>query len=502
MKTNIKNDDSNKDSLKKQQNMSLQRNLQCYPQKVRMKGVNNNTQALKSGIAYTFASFLTAGMAFITTPIFTRLMSKASYGAFNNLVSWQSILTVIFTLNLGATFISARFDYKDDFDSYVFSMVGLCFTVVIAFLVFINMAGSFAETVFDMEIAYINLLLIFTMFSQFVSIYQTKEQYNFHYRQSVVIGVVVSVSSSLISVLLVYIMQDKLLGRVIGYVTPTIMMGIIIVVILWRKGNIKITYWKYALPICLPYIPHLLSLTLLNSMDRIMIRKIWGEEKTALYSLAYTCSSVVTILMSSMNTAYSPWLARKLEKKEYKGVLKFSYIYISVFLFLVVGILLVAPEVLLILGGKSYMEAKYVMPPVMMGCAMQLLYTMHVNIEQYKKKTLGMALASVCAACINYILNLWLIPKYGYIAAAYTTWLGYLFLLLAHMFLVWRLKLGRIYNEKFILIMVIFGCFMMVLFNKIYESKGIRLILLTAYGMIFLFLMVKNRRKFKEFLAG
>ena len=348
MKTNIKNDDSNKDSLKKQQNMSLQRNLQCYPQKVRMKGVNNNTQALKSGIAYTFASFLTAGMAFITTPIFTRLMSKASYGAFNNLVSWQSILTVIFTLNLGATFISARFDYKDDFDSYVFSMVGLCFTVVIAFLVFINMAGSFAETVFDMEIAYINLLLIFTMFSQFVSIYQTKEQYNFHYRQSVVIGVVVSVSSSLISVLLVYIMQDKLLGRVIGYVTPTIMMGIIIVVILWRKGNIKITYWKYALPICLPYIPHLLSLTLLNSMDRIMIRKIWGEEKTALYSLAYTCSSVVTILMSSMNTAYSPWLARKLEKKEYKGVLKFSYIYISVFLFLVVGILLVAPEVLLI----------------------------------------------------------------------------------------------------------------------------------------------------------
>lgn len=462
-----------------------------------MKAKNNNIQAFKSGIAYTFASFLTAGMTFITTPIFTRLMSKADYGAFSNFTSWQSVLAVIITLDLGATFISARFDYKDDFDSYVISMMGLCVIVIATFLFTINISRGFSEAVFDMRIEYANLLVAYTLFSQFVSSFQAKEQYDFRYKQSVAIGLIVSLSSLLLSVLLVYVVPDKYYGRVMGYVVPMIIVGSIMFIILFRRGKIKTKYWKYALPICLPYIPHLLSLTLLNSMDRIMIRKIWGEEETALYSLAYTCSSVVTVLMNSMNTAYSPWLARKLEEKEYKGILKFSYIYIVAFFFCVIGILLVAPEILLVLGGINYMEAKYVMLPIMMGCALQLLYTMHVNIEQYQKKTIGMAIASMCAAVINYVLNICFIPRFGYIAAAYTTWFGYLFLLLAHMLLVRRLRLGKIYDEKFILLMVISGSAVMLLMKYIYKNNIVRLILLIIYILAFAFVIIRHKNILK-----
>lgn len=236
----------------------------------------------------------------------------------------------------------------------------------------------------------------------------------------------------------------------------------------------------------------MLSLSLLNSMDRIMINKICGNEETALYSLAYTCSSIVTVLMTSMNTAYSPWLARKLEKREYNLITKFSYVYILTFIFLLLGILLIAPEILFILGGKAYSEAVFVMPPVITGCAMQMMYTMHVNIEQFNRKTIGMAIASVIAAISNYILNYIFIPIYGYIAAAYTTYISYLILLLLHIYLVKKIKVGKIYDNKFILVIILSLSLIMLLFNGLYLSDYIRYIVILIYIIMFLVLLKKE----------
>ena len=44
--------------------------------KMEQNSMDSSKQALRSGIAYTVASFLAAGMSFITTPIFARVLSK------------------------------------------------------------------------------------------------------------------------------------------------------------------------------------------------------------------------------------------------------------------------------------------------------------------------------------------------------------------------------------------------------------------------------------------
>ncbi len=69
---------------------------------------NNNIKALKSGIWYIIANFLTAASSFLTTPIFTRLMTQEQYGMYNNFTSWQSILAILCTFNVAASLISAR----------------------------------------------------------------------------------------------------------------------------------------------------------------------------------------------------------------------------------------------------------------------------------------------------------------------------------------------------------------------------------------------------------
>ena len=129
-------------------------------------------------------------------------------------------------------------------------------------------------------------------------------------------------------------MSNKLTGRVLGYIAPTIIIGLcVIIYYFYKHATIKIDYWKYALPIVLPYIPHLLSMCLLNNMDRVMIRNICGVESVALYSLAYTCGMIITMLVSSVNSAYAPWLAEKLNVGEYDVIRKYTIPYICFFSF-------------------------------------------------------------------------------------------------------------------------------------------------------------------------
>ena len=48
----------------------------------------SNGLALKAGFWYVISNFLVKGIAFITTPIFARMMSAENYGEFSNFASW------------------------------------------------------------------------------------------------------------------------------------------------------------------------------------------------------------------------------------------------------------------------------------------------------------------------------------------------------------------------------------------------------------------------------
>ena len=48
--------------------------------------VNNNKKALKSGVWYTASNFLDKSIGFITTPIFTRLLTKSRVLAYTIII--------------------------------------------------------------------------------------------------------------------------------------------------------------------------------------------------------------------------------------------------------------------------------------------------------------------------------------------------------------------------------------------------------------------------------
>ena len=462
---------------------------------------NNNIKALKSGFWYTGANFILKSIGFITTPIFTRLLSHTDYGLYSNYSSWLNTATVFVTLNLSSSFICARFDLKRDFDAYVSSVLVLASFSTTIWTILINILPQFFSLVTGIDHYYINVMMVYLFFYSAVDMFQMRERYYYKYKTSILTSLLIAVPTALISVFLVINFENKLAGRILGGVLPTIVIGIILYIILiWRGRMAKISYWKYALPICLPYIPHVLSLSLLNSMDKMMITKICGAKENALYSVAYSCGTVITLFITSLNTAFSPWLGEKLNQNHYEEIRKVSKYYIILFVFGTCGIMLLTPELLLIEKKKNYFDAIYVMPPVAFGCVCQFMYTMYVNVEQFKKKTTGMAFASVVAALVNYILNSIYIPQIGYIAAAYTTLVSYVILLFIHMILVRHIGLKKVYSTKNVFAVLSFMAVYTLIIHFLYLNTTLRYIVFVLYVILAGYIVIKHKDKLLKIL--
>ena len=157
--------------------------------------------------------------------------------------------------------------------------------------------------------------------------------------------------------------------------------------------------------------------------------------------------------------------------------------------------MLVAPELLLIMGGNEYLETKYVIPPVMIGYVFQFVYSLYVNIEFYHKKQKNIAFGTIIACVINIILNYILIPRFGYIAAAYTTLIGYISLYVIHYIFVKKLGCTSWYDNRFFLKMLIISLFSLLVSNLLFKFNIIRYFIIGLIAIGFIIFLVRKRDK-------
>lgn len=465
---------------------------------------SNSHIVAKAGIWYTICNFLFRGMAFITTPIFTRLLTKNEIGSFSNMASWIGVLTVLTAFDLQTSIIRSKLEHEKDIDSYILSILSLTTLTTLFFYCIVMLFPVYFMKLLQMDMKYIHAVFVYLLVSPAYFMLITKQRAFYKYKMFVLLTGISVVFSTLLSLGLVLLMDNKLAGRFFGYYAPQITMGIIIYLYLVFKGRkIKLQYWKYACAICLPLVPHALSLYLLSSSDKIIITKLCGAEYTAIYSIAYSCYHIVTILFDSMNKAWAPWLLDSLHSKNYGEIKRVSKIYIQVFQVLSIGILMFVPEIVLILGGKQYLGAIYCLPPLITSCVFQFIYTMYVNIEFYKKKTIGVAGATVFATILNITLNLLFIPlsrKNSYVIAAYTTLAGYIVLFVLHYLLVKRLKMEHIYDIKYIVIVLISTLIFSLIINVLYSTIVLRYIVIVVYAIAIFLIVFKKRDIFFQII--
>ena len=343
----------------------------------------------------------------------------------------------------------------------------------------------------------LHVMLIYFLVNPAILILHAKFRVCLQYKQTIITSLIPAILSVVIS-LLATIMTDKnkLQARVIGYYGVWIVFAVVLYIYVLYKGkSVKIEYIKFAVPVSIPLVVHALANTLLSSSDRIMIQKICGPEYTAYYSIAYSCALVVSILWSAISQAWTPWCCEMMHQKMYATIRKVIRPVLLLFSAGVLMLIMIAPEILYILGGEEYMQAVYVIPPVMIGYIAQMLYTLYVNIEYYNRKQKQIMAGTLIAAAINIILNLIFIPIFGYIAAAYTTLVGYIVLLFVHYAFVRHMKLESIYDMKFNISLLLYAMACGIGISLLYNRVVIRWIMISIIICVFVIIVASKKNQ-------
>lgn len=443
-------------------------------------------EVVKSGFWYMFSNVLVKVISFFTIPIFTRLLSQEEFGYFNNYNSWLQIVAIFVTLNLHNSLVNAKHDYKKNYDEYIFSTFALNTILVTIWFIIFNCFNSFFTAQFNLSIKYINFMCIYILFNTAFMYVQIRSKMLFKYKANVIMNIIDSISTTLLSVILVLLMNDKLEGRLLGITMVSVLVGSYSIILMLKRGKkIKLSYWKYSLKLCLPYIPHALAGMMISSIDKILITNTFGNEQTAIYSIAIHCCMIIPVIQTSFSSAFFPWLGDKLKEEEYNDINKTSKKYLLLYLILVFGVMLITPEMLLFMGGKDYLAAKSLIVPIALSEVYHFIASLFSDVEYFKKKTFILSLATISATIINLTLNYFFISKFGYSTAAYVKVISYVWLLIVHMIIIYKMGYSKLYDYKYIIgisLLVLLGA---LIINYSYTNIIFRIILIIIYAILF-----------------
>ena len=390
-------------------------------------------------------------MLYLFTPLYTRVMSEVQYGLYNNYLSWQSILVALLAWDMASTVGIAYIDYKKpkEFHQYISTITFLSVCIPAMFGVVLLVFYRQFSMLFGIDPIYLVLMVVNICTTSALQIFQAEQRSKVEYKLSSALTLGNSFGNMVMTLLFVFLFQDKLFAVVLGGLSITTVINVAICIYVFsRSFCVKKEYIKYSLRLALPLVPHVVSASLLTSATKIIITKLCGSADTAYYSVVSTCAMVVTLFITSINAAWAPWFYNRMANDDYTSIRKVAKVTIPLLALVALGVCLVGPEVILILGGRSYMEAVYMLPPMIFACVLRYVYTLYVNIEFYNKKTGGISVATAITAIFNVVLNYSLIRIFDYKAAAYAAMISDILLLAIHMYIVKRQGRWDVFNNK------------------------------------------------------
>ena len=88
----------------------------------------DNSKLKNASTLYLIGNFFNKGIAFLSVPIFTRLLSTSDYGIINTYQSWIGIAVMIMGYALHMGIYNSFVDYKDKTEEYLSTI--LKFTLI------------------------------------------------------------------------------------------------------------------------------------------------------------------------------------------------------------------------------------------------------------------------------------------------------------------------------------------------------------------------------------
>lgn len=367
------------------------------------------------------SNIIIKALAVLFTSAFTRLLLPEEYGLYALFASWLGIFTVISTFSLaGSVLYRGMQKFRDDAAAFLSATLSLSLIFTFLSLVIYLFLKDKINSLTGLSTALSLLIFTEVASSSAINTYLAKCRYFYRYKTTLAISLFYSLAWQILAVVIIVATEYKSEARIIASVTVAALTAIPIIIYIFSQGKrfSSRKYWGFALKFNSALVPYHLAHTALTGSDKIIIERIAGQGALAKYSIGYSAGMLLTLAVNGVNSALQPWLFRKLSAGEAERARRLVYALTKLISLLSLLFILFAPEALSLLAPREYREALGVIYPIALSLLPSFVFSVLTSAKMHDEKNLSTLISTALAAALSIVLNLALIPRFGYIAAA------------------------------------------------------------------------------------
>lgn len=405
----------------------------------------------KDTAIYGLSSIIGRFLNYLLVPLYTAKMSVESgnYGVVTNVYAWTAILLVLLTFGFETTFF--RFASKEKGEvNKVFSMslqvIGaLCGVFLLLIFLFLP---SIANTLgYGMNPEFVGMMAVVVALDALQSIpfgLLRLQNRALKFASLKLLNIFTNIALNLIAFLLLpwlYSKNSELLGGLYNpnnqafYVffinlvcTSFITLFFIPELKIFRftfDGALLKSMLKYSWPLLLLGIAGILNLNADKILYPYLVPGEEGIRDLSIYGASVKVAAIMAMLMQAFRYAYEPFVFGNSKDKDSKALYAKAMKYFIVIALLAFLTVMFYMDILRHIINHNYWEGLKVVPIIMaaeifMGIYFNLSFWYKLNDETYWG-----AIFSFIGCALLFVVNILFVPKYGYMACAWASFIGY-----------------------------------------------------------------------------
>lgn len=394
-------------------------------------------------VAYGLVKVIQGLTAFITIPLFSSLLSPAEYGVYTLATTVAGIGSIIMANWLTSSLMRFYPEYESTRSWPRLYSTSLAALAAATALFLVLLPGVWYLTMqhngpVERPLLLAAVLFVLAAATAVQAVFTTVSRIQQRGKEVSLYTLLAGYVGLGLGIALVWWLGMGALGLVLGSALATMLSAALFVVsnpslrqVRWRERDIRLL--RQLLRYGVPATVSTLGTWALAFADRFVLVGLRGASEVGIYSIGYNLGErSVRMLIDAFLMAGSPVLMLSMTHGRNAVQLQLARItrfYLLLTLPAVGGIIALARPIFAVLVHSNFAPGVDVIPYVASGLFLYGLTTLGYTGLAYAKKTGQLAVIYILAALLNLALNLWLVPRSGFMGAALATTVAYAALL-------------------------------------------------------------------------
>ncbi|MBE5936491.1 MAG: exopolysaccharide biosynthesis protein [Lachnospiraceae bacterium] len=391
--------------------------------------MNNRGKKLFSDVTmFAISNFGSKVLVFLLVPLYTNTLSTAEYGIADLFSISINLLLPLLTLSITEATIRFMLDEESDKGKVLGTsllIIGISFAILFFLRNIIVLQFPVLKPYYWMFLLTYIMNALNSCFSNFVRGLD-------YTRVFAIKGIIYTVSVIFCNIVFLLVLKIGLWG----YLLSVVLAELITIMYMLFAGNI-LKYFKELhiekritvdmIRYSIPMMPTIIAWWIMQMSDKYIIIAVSGLAVSGIYSIAYKIPSILSIVSTIFNQAWQISAIKSRNDDDYSLFFKNVYNIFLILSGIACGILVMGAKFLGgILFAKDYYVAWKYVPFLLIAYFFSGLSGVMASAFTSNKKTSILFYSTLAGAIVNIGLNILLIPKYGAIAAAITTMIGFI----------------------------------------------------------------------------